>query len=107
MQLLAYAIAHMDGVCGYSAWRWIFILEGIATCLAAGVAFVVLPDWPQDATFLSEEERYILLRRLADDAGEAKMERLDSKSVKRIFSDPKLYLGYVKPSFRMNGVATG
>ena len=94
MQLLAYAIAHLDGVAGYSAWRWIFILEGIATCVAAGLAFLVLPDWPQDATFLSEEEKYVLLRRLAEDAGEAKMERLDSKSVRRIFSDPKIYLGY-------------
>lgn len=97
---MAYAIAHLDGVCGYSAWRWIFILEGIATCLAAGLAFVVLPDWPQDANFLSEEEKHVLLRRLADDAGEAKMERLDSKSVKRIFSDPKIYLGYDEPCFR-------
>ena len=26
--LLAYAIAHMSGVAGYSGWRWIFILEG-------------------------------------------------------------------------------
>ena len=26
--LLAYGIAHMDGVAGYTGWRWIFILEG-------------------------------------------------------------------------------
>ncbi|KAJ9615098.1 hypothetical protein H2200_001172 [Cladophialophora chaetospira] len=100
--LLAYAIAHLDGVAGYSAWRWIFILEGVATCLAAGLAFFVLPDWPQDATFLSEEEKHVLLRRLADDAGEAKMERLDSKAIKAIFSDPKLYLGL----FMFMGTAT-
>ena len=96
MQLLSYAIAHMDGVAGYRAWRWIFILEGIATCLVALLAFVVLPDWPQDATFLTEEEKYILLGRLADDMGEAKMERLDKESIKRIFSDPKIYLGYAQ-----------
>jgi hypothetical protein len=24
--LLAYAIGFMDGICGYSGWRWIFIL---------------------------------------------------------------------------------
>lgn len=27
--LLAYGIAHMDGVGGLEGWRWIFILEGI------------------------------------------------------------------------------
>lgn len=26
--LLAYGIAHMDGVANYAGWRWIFILEG-------------------------------------------------------------------------------
>jgi MFS family permease len=26
--LLAYAIANMSGIAGYSGWRWIFILEG-------------------------------------------------------------------------------
>lgn len=62
------------------------------------MALVVLPDWPQDATLLNEEEKYVILRRLADDAGDAKMERLDSESVKRIFSDVKLYLGYDNPN---------
>ncbi|KAI8313760.1 major facilitator superfamily transporter [Colletotrichum sp. SAR11_59] len=31
--LLAFAIAKMDGVGGYEGWRWIFILEGLATWL--------------------------------------------------------------------------
>jgi MFS family permease len=26
--LLAYGIGHLDGVSGYSGWRWIFIIEG-------------------------------------------------------------------------------
>jgi MFS transporter, ACS family, DAL5 transporter family protein len=29
--LLAFGIAHMDGVGGLEGWRWIFILEGIVT----------------------------------------------------------------------------
>lgn len=29
--LLAAAIAQMDGIGGYAGWRWIFLLEGIAT----------------------------------------------------------------------------
>ncbi|KAL2059461.1 hypothetical protein ABVK25_000754 [Lepraria finkii] len=33
--LLASAIAKMDGVHGYHAWRWVFILEGIATIIMA------------------------------------------------------------------------
>lgn len=30
--LLASAIGKMDGVAGYSGWRWIFIIEGKKDC---------------------------------------------------------------------------
>ena len=39
--LLASAIGKMDGVCGYLGWRWIFILEGILTCVVSIAWFFV------------------------------------------------------------------
>ena len=39
--LLASAIGKMDGICGYLGWRWIFILEGILTCVVSAVCFFV------------------------------------------------------------------
>jgi MFS family permease len=90
---LAYAIANMQGIAGYRAWRWIFILEGIATVLVAITAKFIIVDWPESATFLTDEERAVLLSRLAEDQGEAQMNRLDKASMKRTFSDPKIYLG--------------
>ncbi|KAH8822078.1 major facilitator superfamily domain-containing protein [Xylogone sp. PMI_703] len=62
--LLAYAIAHMDGVAGYHGWRWIFILEGIFTVLVAIVSYWIIPDWPETARFLKEDERELLVYRL-------------------------------------------
>ncbi|PKX94190.1 putative MFS transporter [Aspergillus novofumigatus IBT 16806] len=91
--LLAYAINNMDGVAGYSGWRWIFILEGLATIVVAVIAKFIVVDWPETARFLTEDERALLLRRLAEDQGEARMDRLDKKSLRRAFSDPKIYLG--------------
>ena len=44
--LLAYAIAHMQGVRNYGGWRWIFILEGIATVVIAFASYWLVPDWP-------------------------------------------------------------
>ncbi|KAL2841590.1 major facilitator superfamily domain-containing protein [Aspergillus pseudoustus] len=90
---LAYAIANMEGVAGYRAWRWIFILEGIVTVLVAIIAKFIIVDWPESARFLTDDERAVLLRRLAEDQGEAQMNRLDKASMKRTFSDPKIYLG--------------
>lgn len=50
-------------------------------------------DWPETASFLNEEERALLVARLAADAGEAKMNRLDRPAVKRAFGDWKIYTG--------------
>lgn len=88
----------MDGIAGYSGWRWIFIIEGLATVVVAVIAKFIIVDWPESATFLNEDERALLLRRLAEDQGEAKMDRMDKSSMKRTFSDPKLYLGCVFPN---------
>ena len=52
-----------------------------------------IPDWPETATFLNDDERSRLVARLADDAGHAHMDRLNKSSVKRILSDWKMYLG--------------
>ena len=62
--LLAYGIAHMDGVGGLAGWRWIFILEGILTVLVAISAYFILFDFPETASFLTPEERAFVVYRL-------------------------------------------
>lgn len=44
--LLAAAIAQMDGVAGYEGWRWIFLIEGIATVVLGVACFFLLIDTP-------------------------------------------------------------
>ncbi|KAH8670795.1 MFS transporter [Xylariales sp. PMI_506] len=65
--LLAYAIANMDGLGGYRAWRWIFIIEGLASILAGVIAWLLMPDSPAAShSFLTAEEiRYLTVRQLA------------------------------------------
>ncbi|KAL2607437.1 hypothetical protein R1flu_026010 [Riccia fluitans] len=66
--LLAAAIAKMDGVGGRPGWSWIFILEGLATVLAATISFWLVPDFPDTAKFLTPEERAFTVSRLQADA---------------------------------------
>ena len=47
--LLASAIGKLDGMGGYLGWRWIFILEGVLTCVVAFFLYFVVPDFPEDA----------------------------------------------------------
>jgi MFS family permease len=62
--LLAFAISKLDGVGGLQGWRWIFILEGLATVIVAFISFFVLHDFPETAKFLTEEERAFVVFRL-------------------------------------------
>lgn len=72
--LLASAIGKMDGLRNYSAWRWIFILEGILTCIFSAVAFFLVSDFPEDAKWLSANERAFVVSRLKADQGSSGLE---------------------------------
>ncbi|THZ10661.1 MFS general substrate transporter, partial [Aureobasidium pullulans] len=85
----------MDGIGGYSGWRWIFIIEGLLTVIVGIIARFWVCDWPETANFLTEEERAMLTSRLQTDSGEAIMNRLDKAATKRIFSDWKIYTGVI------------
>ncbi|KAF2681750.1 MFS general substrate transporter [Lentithecium fluviatile CBS 122367] len=62
--LLAFGISKMDGVGNLEGWRWIFILEGILTVVVAIIAYFTLFDFPETASFLTEEERAFVVWRL-------------------------------------------
>ncbi|KAF7793683.1 hypothetical protein EIP86_004798 [Pleurotus ostreatoroseus] len=47
----------MDGVGNLAGWRWIFILEGIATVLIAFFSWIFMPADLLSAKFFTEEER--------------------------------------------------
>lgn len=55
--LAAGILTRMDNVGGLHAWQWFFLIEGAASILVAFVAFFLLPDWPHNTKFLSEQER--------------------------------------------------
>ncbi|KAF4449685.1 hypothetical protein F53441_7086 [Fusarium austroafricanum] len=88
-----FAIAKMHDVGGLEAWRWIFILEGLLTVVLGVIAKWCIPDWPETAKFLNDDERCRLLARLTDDTGDARMDHLNKAAWKRILSDWKIYLG--------------
>ncbi|EAU29582.1 predicted protein [Aspergillus terreus NIH2624] len=78
--LLAFLISKMDGVGGLEGWRWIFILEGIATVLVATVSYFLIWDEPSTATFLSESEKAIIIDLLADSRASIRANQLEERS---------------------------
>jgi MFS family permease len=51
--LIAAGIGKLDGHRGYKGWRWVFIIEGAITCVIAIAWYFTLPDFPEEASFLT------------------------------------------------------
>jgi ACS family tartrate transporter-like MFS transporter len=51
------ALLGMEGVLGLHGWQWMYIAEGVPTVLIGVVTFFVLTDRPEQAKFLTAEEK--------------------------------------------------
>lgn len=50
-------MTYLDGASGLHGWQWLYFLEGIP-CIALGIAaFLILPNRPTDAAWLSTQEK--------------------------------------------------
>ncbi|OQV01452.1 hypothetical protein CLAIMM_06813 [Cladophialophora immunda] len=56
--LLASGLGKIN-VGSYRAWPWIFFIEGAISMLVGVVCFLILPNMPGQARFLTEEERQV------------------------------------------------
>jgi len=103
--LLAAAIALMDGVGGRPGWAWIFIIEGIATVLVGCACWWMVFDWPDNARFLSEDDRIRMRRRLAQDGLRNANEQYDKRHIIAAVKDWKcwgyalIYMGCLCPLY--------
>lgn len=90
--LLAYGIGFMSGTAGRLGWSWIFILEGSVTVLAGVFALFVVPDLPDSAKFLTDDERsYIIWRKKYDNSSVGEAAHFRFRYVWQAFADWQLY----------------
>ncbi|EXJ79705.1 hypothetical protein A1O3_07988 [Capronia epimyces CBS 606.96] len=92
--LIAYGISYMNGMCGLSAWQWVYLLEGIYTILFAGVVYLVLPDYPKSkrsAKWLTPREQEYLELRLTDNAPRTDEPAFNKAEVLASLKDPRTY----------------
>lgn len=92
---IAYGISHMNQVRGLSAWRWLFILEGVPSCLAAILVWFFLPDFPETAPWLSSTERKLASARLAFNGSKGTSDAMTWQEAKQTLVDWRLYIHYL------------
>ncbi|KAL4883282.1 Peroxin-3-domain-containing protein [Aspergillus karnatakaensis] len=88
--VLATGLGKMHGVANLAGWRWVFIIEGLLTCVVAFILFFFLPDFPEEAKWLTEEERVYMRAKLAKDSGSAGNDSsMGLRDVLAVFKDCK------------------
>jgi len=83
-----------NGASGLSAWRWLFILEGIPSICSAVLVFFLLPDYPETARWLSATERELAIDRLRLEGSHGHSEHMTWADAKATLMDWRLYAHY-------------
>lgn len=80
----------LDGWGALRGWQWLFLIEALPALLLGLALLAHLPDGPGDARWLSEEERALVERRLAED--EARKPPADQgMALAAIFTDWRIW----------------
>lgn len=78
------------GLHGLAGWQWMFILEGAPAVIMGVVVRLFLVDGPDNARWLTDEEKQLVQRDLAADM--AFKEAVASKSIGAALRNPMVYL---------------
>jgi MFS family permease len=74
-----------SGVGHLSGWQWMFVLEGAPCVLLGAVAFLLLPNDPESAKWLTDDERRLLAAQVGPVKGQ-------HGSFGAVLKDPKVYV---------------
>jgi len=100
-------LSHMSGVGDLRAWKWLFLVEGIPSCMAGIIALFFLTDNPARATWLEPEERDLLLRRLKEEdaakrlSGDTHHSLMDALRSGRVWLFGFIYFGFVMGNYAL------
>lgn len=79
----------LDGAAGLHGWQWLFLTEGAATIVIGVASWFVLTDRPEDARWLTEEERDALIDRLRRDD---QTDQTRDSSLWKVIREPRVLL---------------
>jgi MFS family permease len=78
----------LNGMLGLHGWQWMFLIEGSLTVIVGLYSLSYLVDRPQDATWISPEEKQALSAELLAEEGE---KRLLYTNPLRVLIDPRVW----------------
>jgi MFS family permease len=83
--LSGWTMTAFNGTLGLAGWQWMFLIEGVPSVLLGVLAWFMLADRPEDARWLSADDRTLLRSQLGTSAPR-------HHSFRRVAADPRIYL---------------
>ncbi|KAK3897759.1 major facilitator superfamily domain-containing protein [Staphylotrichum tortipilum] len=72
--LVNYGLERLGGRGGLEGWRWMFVVQGLCTCVVGVATYWWMVDFPEDAHrsfwFLTSEEAEVMAKRIQADRGD-------------------------------------
>lgn len=97
------ALLHMDGIAGFTGWQWLFIIEGLPACVLGVAVLLVLADRPEDAHWLTGDEKRALRAQLdAEDHPENQKDLWPALKDARVLILSLAYFFFVTGSIGVN-----
>ncbi|MBO9535238.1 MFS transporter [Herbaspirillum sp.] len=91
---------------GWSGWRWMLVLEGVPAVIGGLFCYFYLIDRPQDAKWLTDQEKAWILDELEKDR-QAKPEAKHLSTVKTMTNPKVLYLSFIYFVYQCGSLGVG
>ncbi|KZT52862.1 MFS general substrate transporter [Calocera cornea HHB12733] len=88
--LIAYGVQHITG--RIQNWRLLFIIEGFPAVIVGLLCIKILPDRPDTATWLNEDERQLAVMRMSRGGLKEKPRTINMRHVWMAIRDWKIYV---------------
>jgi MFS family permease len=96
-------LLQMNGIAGLAGWKWLFILEGLPVAALGLVVLAIMTERPEDAMWLTPEERQAVRDRVAGEKRPREVRHLGPA-----LRDPRvLILGGVQFGFLVGSYGVG
>jgi MFS family permease len=83
-------LKYFDGAAGLHGWQWLFLVQGLPAVALGFLVYFLLEDKPDDAAWLSRDEKQLIDDSLLHDVKDVESERAGTFG--QMLRDPKVYV---------------